>query len=108
MSGQNPEILPPDQCITMSDLRPQIDALDRALVQLLAMRQRYIERAAEIKGRRSEIRDEARIADVLAKVTAAADTNGLNADIARAVWRTLMEGSIALEMERFEALQRRK
>jgi isochorismate pyruvate lyase len=89
----------------MTDLRAEIDRLDAALVMLLSERQRYIERAAEIKGRRSEIRDEARIADVLVKVTAAAAKAGLSPDIARAVWRTLMEHSIALEMERFEALQ---
>jgi len=39
-------------------------------------------------------------------VTAAAAPAGLNVDIARAVWRELMEGSIALEMEAFEKLQR--
>jgi isochorismate pyruvate lyase len=98
--------MPPDQCINMSDVRREIDRLDCTLVTLLSERQRYIERAAEIKGRQSEIRDEARIADVLAKVTDAAERVGLSPDIAQAVWRTLMERSIALEMERFEARKR--
>ena len=92
----------------MSDLREEIDQLDKALVMLLSERQRYIERAAEIKERQSEIRDEARIADVLAKVTDAAQKAGLSVEIACAVWRELMERSIALEMTRFEALQRPK
>jgi isochorismate pyruvate lyase len=90
----------------MTDLRAEIDRLDRSLVMLLSERQRYIERAAEIKGQRHEIRDEARIADVLAKVTAAAEKAGLSPEIARAVWRTLMEHSIALEMTKFEEIQR--
>jgi isochorismate pyruvate lyase len=102
------EIKPADQCLDMADLRIQIDALDRSLVELLACRQRYIERAAEIKTRRGDVRDEARIADVLAKVTATAEKSGLDAAIARAVWRTLMENSIALEMNRFDEIQRFK
>lgn len=92
----------------MTDLRVEIDRLDRALVALLAERQRYIERAAKIKAHRDDIRDETRIADVLAKVTATAERAGLKAEIAVAVWRELMERSIALEMDRFEELQRFK
>lgn len=92
----------------MADLRAEIDRLDRALVGLLAERQRYIERAAAIKVHRQDIRDEARIADVLAKVGVEAQRTGLTREIADAVWRELMERSIALEMDRFDALQRFK
>lgn len=102
------EITPAEQCFDMPHLRAAIDALDEKLVVLLALRQRYIERAAEIKVQRAAIRDEARIADVLAKVMAAAARSNLAPDIARAVWSTLMERSIALELARFEALQRCK
>lgn len=97
------EIKSADQCLNMADLRAEIDRLDRVLVGLLSERQRYIERAAEIKGHRSEIRDENRIADVLAKVGAAAERAGLSRDIALPVWRELMERSIALEMGAFES-----
>jgi isochorismate pyruvate lyase len=106
MDVQDQTIKPAEQCHDMAELRAEIDSLDRKLVTLLALRQRYIERAAKIKARRQEIRDEARIADVLAKVTAAAEPAGLNPDIARAVWRELMEGSIALEMDEFEKRNR--
>jgi isochorismate pyruvate lyase len=92
----------------MAELRAGIDQLDRSLVKLLSERQRYIERAAEIKAQEAEIRDESRIADVLAKVTAEAKRTGLNVVIARAVWTTLMEHSIALEMREFEKRQRAK
>ncbi|MDR3526180.1 MAG: chorismate mutase [Rhizomicrobium sp.] len=88
----------------MAELRLEIDRLDQNLVELLSQRQRYIERAAEIKAYRHEIRDEARIEDVLEKVTAAAKRAGLSPEIARGVWRELMERSIALEMARYEAL----
>jgi isochorismate pyruvate lyase len=86
----------------MAELRAQIDRVDRLLVRLLSERQRYIERAAEIKSKHSDIRDETRIADVLTKVKAEAGKAGLSVEIAAAVWRELMERSIALEMEAFE------
>ncbi len=106
MESQELEIKTPDQCLSMAEVRPQIDRLDRRLVRLLSERQRYIERAAEIKSHRLEIRDEARIADVLAKVTAEAERAGLNVALAQAVWRELIERSISLEMAEYEVRQR--
>ena len=87
----------------MDELRTEIDRLDRLLVRLLSERQRYIERAAEIKSHRTAVRDEGRIADVMAKVLAEAKTAGLSPDIAGPVFRTLVECSIALELRAFEA-----
>lgn len=92
-----------EQCLTMAELRAEIDRLDKALVELLSQRQRYIERAAEIKAHRHQIRDEARIADVLEKVTKAAAKSGLKPEIAQRVWRELMESSIALELDCYDA-----
>ncbi|MGA7675697.1 MAG: chorismate mutase [Rhizomicrobium sp.] len=93
----------------MTELRAEIDRIDRALVKLLSERQRYIERAAEIKSDRVAVRDEVRIEDVIAKVLDEALKAGLSAEIAEPVWRTLVERSIALEFQAFDAkIQRSK
>ncbi len=102
MENQDLQPKPASACANMAELRAEIDRLDRALVRLLSERQRYIERAAEIKSHRSDIRDEGRIRDVLEKVKAEAAKTGLDQEIASAVWRELMERSIALEMDRFQ------
>ena len=91
----------------MNEVRYEIDRLDRVLVRLLSERQRYIERAAEIKSNRTDVRDEARVKDVIAKVLAEARRTGLSADIAEAVWRTLVERSIAHEFSAFDAKRQR-
>src|ERR1700709_2195564 len=57
-------------CGSMAELRAAIDSLDARLVTLLAIRQTYIERAAELKTGRDQVRDPARIEDVVAKVIA--------------------------------------
>ena len=60
----------PEACASMAEVRQGVDALDRALVRLLAERQRYMDAAARIKPDRSVVHDDARIEDVVAKVLA--------------------------------------
>ncbi|GAA0869132.1 chorismate mutase [Brevundimonas basaltis] len=87
----------PEACQTMADVRHGVDALDRALVVLLAERQRYMDAAARIKPDRSVVHDDARIEDVVSKVLAAAGPAGLSPAIAEPVWRTLIDRCIAHE-----------
>lgn len=81
----------------MAEVRQGVDALDRALVTLLAERQGYMDAAARIKLDRNVVRDEARIEDVVTKVKAAARAAGLSEAIAEPVWRTLVDRCIAYE-----------
>jgi isochorismate pyruvate lyase len=92
----------PEACDSMTELRLAIDALDARLVALLAVRQAYIERAAQLKSDRGQVRDSARIEDVVAKVIAEGQRAGLSAEIAEPVWRTLIEASIRHEFEAFD------
>ena len=87
----------PEACASMAEVRQGVDALDRALVVLLAERQRYMDAAARIKPDRSVVRDEARIEDVVTKVKVAAREAGLSEAIAEPVWRTLVDRCIAYE-----------
>ena len=91
----------------MAQVRAGVDALDRALVALLAERQRYMDAAARIKGERHAVRDNARVEDVVAKVKAAARDAGLSEAIAEPVWRTLIERCIAHEFGVWDALRER-
>jgi isochorismate pyruvate lyase len=92
----------PADCETMLDVRKGVDALDRALVLMLAERQRYMDAAARIKPDRSVVHDDARIEDVVAKVLTAAGPAGLSPAIAEPVWRTLIDRCIAHEFEAFD------
>jgi isochorismate pyruvate lyase len=87
----------PEACATMAEVRQGVDALDRALVALLAERQRYMDAAARIKPDRDAVFDQARIDDVVAKVLTAAEDAGLSASIAEPVWRLLIDRCIAHE-----------
>ena len=87
----------PEACTTMAEVRAGVDALDRALVGLMAERQRYMDAAARIKQSRDVVHDDWRIEDVVSKVLAAAREQGLSPDIAEPVWRKLIERCIAHE-----------
>jgi isochorismate pyruvate lyase len=93
---------PAEKCGSMAELRQAIDVLDARLVALLAVRQAYIERAAQLKTGRDQVRDPERIEDVVAKVIAEGRKAGLSPDIAEPVWRTLIEASIRHEFEAFD------
>jgi len=97
------DIQPPQACASMTELRAAIDGLDARLVAMLALRQRYIERAAVLKKTRDAVRDQARIEDVVRHVTREARRLGLSPAIAERVWRTLIEASIAHEYQAFDA-----
>lgn len=81
----------------MVEVRQGVDALDRALVALLAERQRYMDAAARIKPNRDAVHDSARIEDVVSKVLVSAQACHLSPDIAEPVWRLLIDRCIAHE-----------
>ncbi|MDO9430325.1 MAG: chorismate mutase [Pseudomonadota bacterium] len=95
----------PADCETMLDVRKGVDALDRALVLMLAERQRYMDAAARIKVDRHAVLDTARIEDVVTKVKAAAREAGLSEEIAEPVWRTLIDRCIAYEFGVWDQLR---
>jgi isochorismate pyruvate lyase len=89
----------------MAEVREGVDRLDREIVALLARRFRYMDAAARIKPTREMVRDEGRKAQVLANAAAAAAASGVPESVVADVWETLVEGSIAYELERFDALR---
>lgn len=89
----------PEACASMAEVRQGVDALDRALVALLAERQRYMDAAARIKPSRDVVYDAARIEEVVDKILAAAGDAGLSPQIAEPVWRTLIDRCIAHELD---------
>ena len=95
----------PEACTTMAEVRAGVDALDRELVALLAVRQRFMDAAARIKPDREQVYDAARIEDVVAKVKACARETGLSPDIAEPVWRELIARSIDYEFDSFDRLR---
>jgi isochorismate pyruvate lyase len=98
----NPAIQGPEHCQTMAEVRAGVDDVDRALVALLQTRFGYMDAAARVKSTRNAVRDEARKAQVIANVRAAAIASDLPEELLAQLWEILVEGSIAYELNRWD------
>ena len=96
------EPVSPGECTTMEEVRSGVDALDEAICRLIERRFAYMAAAARIKPSRSDIRDEARKAEVLRNVRRHASAAGWPPDLAASLWETLVEASIEFEFEEFD------
>ncbi len=92
----------PAKCQTMAEVREGVDAIDQAMVTLMARRFGYMDAAARIKPGRETVRDEDRKAQVIANVKAHASARGVPVPLAAALWEMLVENSIAYELIRFD------
>lgn len=88
----------PAACDTMAELRAGIDALDDALIDLLARRSEYIDRAVVLKTREGlPPRTVSRVAEVLRRVRDRAEAKNLDPGLAEALWTVLIEWGIDRE-----------
>ncbi|WP_255454911.1 chorismate mutase [Parasphingopyxis sp. CP4] len=99
------ETVDPADTSTMAEVREGVDAIDRALVTLMARRFGYMDAAARIKPTRDTVRDEERKADVIANVKAYAAELGVPVPLAAALWELLVENSIAYEFIRYDDIR---
>ena len=96
------QVLAGADCTTMAEVRAGVDSLDREIVALLRRRFDYMDAAARIKPARGAVRDEARNAQVIAQARAAAEALDLPGMAVAAMWETLVEASIAYELDAFD------
>jgi len=94
----------PTDCADLSEVRVEIDRVDTALVDLIAERFGYVERAWQLK---LEARQEANVPwrnqQVFDKVRARAEEKGLPPDLAEALWRQMVGWFIQHEEEKLRA-----
>lgn len=96
------DTIDPKDCTTMVEVRAGVDAVDRALIALLARRFGYMDAAARIKPERRHVRDEDRKVQVIANARAHATAAGIPDEAIEEIWDRLVEASIAYEFEAFD------
>ncbi len=99
------DITHPADCTDMTQVRAGVDDIDRRIVALLARRFGYMDAAARIKPLREAVRDEARKADVKAKVDSAAAQAGIDRALLSRLYEDLIETSIAHELRRWDVIR---
>lgn len=87
-------------CQDMSEVRAEIDRVDMALVDLLAERWSYVDRAWVFKRSPEEASVPWRNREVIEKVRAHAEQSGMPPEMAEALWRMIIGWGIQYEEER--------
>ena len=90
----------PEDCRDMGQVRAEIDRIDNALVDLIAERFTYVDRAWQLKSRPEEATVSWRIQEVIEKVEARARERNLPPELAEALWRQMIGWFIQYEEQR--------
>lgn len=84
----------------MDEVRIEIDRLDKAIVDLMAERWGYVDRAWQLKSSPEEATVPWRIQQVIDRVKDRADEQGLPPALVEALWRQLIGWGIQYEEEK--------
>jgi isochorismate pyruvate lyase len=91
----------PAECKDLAEVRVEIDRIDNALIDRIAERLGYVERAWQLK---LELRQEANVPwrnqQVIDKVRARASEMGVPPDLCEALWRQMIGWFIQYEEEK--------
>ncbi len=93
----------PEQCVTLELVRKEIDAIDRGIVEAIALRSRYVEQAAQFKQSESAVRAPERVRQALAERRRWAGELGVSTELVDAVFRTVIEHFVEDEMSRWKS-----
>jgi isochorismate pyruvate lyase len=91
---------PPQHCENMEQVRAEIDRLDAAILDLVAERFGYVDRAWQLKKTKEEATVPWRIQQVIDRVRARASEKGLPPELAEAMWRQMIGWFIQYEEQK--------
>ena len=89
----------PKKCSNLTCVRECIDSIDAQIVNLIGQRLSYVKRAGEIKGKNIPIHDQKRENQILEKVGFLAEKQGYPAELAKSIYKTILETSNHYELE---------
>jgi isochorismate pyruvate lyase len=89
----------PDECATMSDIRTEIDVIDRGIISLIGQRSKYIEAAVKFKTADVTVRSPEQIKTMLQQRREWANAEGVDPDIIEKVYTDLVNHFIQSDLQ---------
>ncbi|CCQ74721.1 chorismate mutase [Magnetospira sp. QH-2] len=88
----------------MSQVRAEIDRLDRHILPLLAERSQYVAQAAAFKAERADVVVPRRIEEIIAHIRDIAEHHGMDKDLAEEIYRSMIDTFIRFEERRWDEI----
>jgi len=89
----------PDDCLTLEDIRKEIDKIDEHIINLFAERHKYVEAIVRFKNDKDAIIAQERKDQVILQRKKWAELKGLNAETFEKIYTLLVNSNITHEME---------
>ena len=92
----------PDRCENITDIRKEIDRLDRQVIAIIGQRFGYVKAAAKFKTSETSVKAPERFQAMLQQRRVWAEEEGLNPDVIEKIYRDLVTYFIEEEMSRWK------
>ena len=86
----------------MKVIRDKIDIIDSKLLPLMVRRSQLVEKALELKIKRSEVVDQKRIKEITNKISQKTKKLGGNPKLLRNIWLAIIDNFIKFEKSKFK------
>ena len=89
-------------CVSLGQVREQIDRVDEEIVRLLGERSGFVRQAARFKRSADEARAPARVEQVVARVRGLAGNTGADPELVEQVYRAMIAWFVVDELSRLD------
>lgn len=92
----------PNECENLSEIRQEIDRIDREIITNLSQRLGYVKAAAKFKTDRTSVRDPERFESMLQQRRSWAEREEINPEIIEKIYRNLVDYFINEELKHWK------
>ena len=93
----------PNECLNMQDIRAEIDAIDRQIINAFAKRFEYVKAASKFKTSKTSVKAPERFKAMLQQRRIWAEEGGLNPDVIEKLYQDLVNYFIEEELKHWHA-----
>ncbi|MBW4636941.1 MAG: isochorismate lyase [Gloeocapsa sp. UFS-A4-WI-NPMV-4B04] len=93
----------PNECLNMQDIRAEIDAIDRQIINAFAKRFEYVKAASKFKTSETSVKAPERFKSMLQQRRIWAEEEGLNPDVIEKLYQDLVNYFIEEELKHWQA-----
>ncbi len=88
-----------EKCESLEQAREKIDAIDTALIEMIAIRQFYVDQAVRFKKSIQDVQSPERVEQIIQKVRAQAVELGIDPDLVEQLYRAMIQQFIQRELK---------